>query len=154
MRPRLLPWQYSGMSPTQRTLAWFGDRGYVVAVVERWIPGARQRRDCFGCDLLAAHPDRGIVLVQVCAADVAAHVTKLKTNSNARTFVEAGGEVMCVGWRALKGTGWTPRIWRMSTGVELGLETTMEGFEWQPPLVRNPDRVPDHELRNDLEASP
>ena len=67
---RLHAWQRAGLSPMRRTLAWFRERGYAVSIVERWISGVGQRRDCFGCDLLAAHSDAGIILVQVCGADV------------------------------------------------------------------------------------
>ena len=136
MNTRLHPWQYAGMSPMQRTLSWLRDRGYVVAVVERWLPSAKVRRDCFGADVLAAHPDHGIALVQVCGADVAAHVAKLRANVEAHTFVAAGGKVQVMGWRELKGTGWTPRIWSMNTDTELALEAVMQGVEWQPALVR------------------
>lgn len=137
MNTRLHPWQYAGMSPMQRTLAWLRDRGYVVAVVERWLPGAKVRRDCFGADVLAAHPADGIVLVQVCGADVAAHVAKLKVNEEARTLVEAGGEVLVMGWRELRAAGgWTPRVWSMNTDTELALEDVLQGVVWQPALVR------------------
>ena len=45
---RLQPWQLAGLSPMRRTMAWLRARGYVVAVVERWVPGSDCRRDCFG----------------------------------------------------------------------------------------------------------
>jgi hypothetical protein len=120
----------------QRTLRWFEARAWRCAIVERYIAGAGIRRDAFGCDLLIAHGEHGIALVQVCGEDVAAHLEKLKCNRDARTFVHAGGEVLIVGWRELKAAGgWTPRIWCMSEGRELELEEVLEGLEWQPRLI-------------------
>ena len=53
------------MSPTQRTLAALRKDGWTAEVVERWIPGANIRRDLFGFgDILAMHPDHGILMVQ------------------------------------------------------------------------------------------
>ena len=135
--PKLHAWQRAGMSPIQRTLAWLHAKGYAVAVVERWIPGANRRKDCFGCDLLAASPAHGIVLVQVCGTDMAQHITKLARNMEARTFVAAGGHVECIGWRKLKAAGgWAPRIWCLNTGIELPLHQVLVGVPWQPRLIR------------------
>lgn len=153
MSARLHPYQLAGMSPMRRTMAWLRARGYVVAIVERWTPGSGYRRDCFGCDLLAAHPEHGVRLVQVCGTDLARHVTKLRANEDAHTFVQAGGEVIVIGWRQMQTTGWTPRVWSMDTDTELELDEVLEGVEWQPALVREPDRIPD-DAPNAVEVAP
>lgn len=135
MKRRLLPWQYAGMSPMQRTLAWLRWHGCSVAIVERFIAEQQIKRDAFGCDVLACHEERGIVLVQVCGADVAAHVAKLERNRDARRFVRAGGSVVIIGWRELKAAGgWTPRIWSLATRSELALDEVLKGVAWQPRL--------------------
>ena len=44
-----------------------------------------------------------------------------------------GGQITA---RQLKAAGgWTPRIWQMSTGEELGLDEVLHGVTWQPRLV-------------------
>lgn len=135
-RARMHPWQRAALSPMQRTLRWLEEHGWTVEIVERWIPGANIRRDVWSCDVLACHPDGGIALVQVgTGADFASHVSKLEGNADARTFVEAGGEVVVMGWRELRETGWTPRIWRMSTGEELERDEILAGLAWQPRLI-------------------
>src|SRR5690606_37554474 len=41
-------------SPTARTLAWLREQGWDADVVERWVPGAKVRRDFLGfADILA-----------------------------------------------------------------------------------------------------
>src|SRR5262245_36165938 len=91
-----------GVSPTARSLKYLRDLGYMVAVVERWNPGARVRQDLFKfADLLALRYD-GFLAVQVCAAgDKAKRVEKLTTEpvaENVRRWYEAGGRVEVHAW--------------------------------------------------------
>ena len=88
------------MTPTQRTLAYYRNRGVTVAVTERWNPHARLRQDLFGfCDLIAL--DAGIVAVQVTASGVASRVEKIKAEPRAAEWIEAGGRIEVHGWRKL-----------------------------------------------------
>lgn len=137
MTGRLKPWDYASLSPMERTLRWMEAHGWHAEVMERWIPGARIRKDVFCCDVLAARADAGVAIVQVCdGSSFAAHVEKVSEDEGAREFVAAGGECLIVGWRKLKAAGgWCPRIWRVSEGRELELDEVLEDVEWQPRLV-------------------
>ena len=87
------------MTPTQRSLAYLRDLGYLVEVVEKWNSFTRTRKDLWGwADLLAIR--RGEVLaVQVTSEGVANRVKKV-TNSETIGWVrEAGVRVEVHGWR-------------------------------------------------------
>ena len=73
------------MKPTERTLKYLRDDGYICDMVERWIrnpkhPAGGFRRDLFGfADILAFKPDGpDLMLVQSCGQDYAAHRRKIK----------------------------------------------------------------------------
>lgn len=55
------------MTPTQRALRDLRGQGYLAAVVERWIPGARIRRDLFGIADIVALTQQETLFVQACA---------------------------------------------------------------------------------------
>lgn len=111
------------MTPTQRTLAYLRDQGMLCAIVERFIPNPKHpgggfRSDFLGfLDIIAIGPD-GIVGVQSCGADFAAHRRKILEERRVEldAWLEAGGRVMLIGWtkrkikRGGKAMRWTPRI--------------------------------------------
>ena len=77
----------------------------LVAVVEKWIPRARIRKDLFGIiDIIALEPGRGIVGVQSTGTDFANHNTKLTVEmaENSIAWLEAGGHLELWGWRKVK----------------------------------------------------
>jgi len=87
------------MSPTQRSLKYLRDEGYLVAIVEHWQPFARIRKDLWGwADLLAIK--RGEVLaVQVTSEGVANRVAKVTNSETIGRVREAGVRVEVHGWR-------------------------------------------------------
>jgi hypothetical protein len=87
------------VSPTQRSLAWFRDRGWYCEVVERWIPGANIRRDLFGfADILAVKGSE-IVLVQTTTEGVAERVRKCLESPGFKVWTSAPGRLVVVhGW--------------------------------------------------------
>ena len=87
-------------SPTQRTLKWFRDHGWLCCVVEKWVPYAKIRVDAMGFgDLLICKAGEGIALVQATSgANLAAREAKVRANENAWKWLEAGGLIFVVGW--------------------------------------------------------
>lgn len=108
------------MTPTQRTLRELKRQGRVCAIVEKWIPHARVRKDMFGIiDVIALDPQRGVVGVQSTGQDFAGHHRKL-TEQKAQECVDwlqtPGTVLELWGWRKVKKTRggkqmiWAPRI--------------------------------------------
>lgn len=124
------------MTPTQRTLAMLRERGWQVAPVERWIPGAAIRKDAFGwIDLLALDPvARQIWGVQSTGTDFAGHRQKLLGEARAAMtlWLHCGGKALLVGWRKLKtrrGSSaftYEPRIEEFTIPLEEGNSNEME----------------------------
>jgi hypothetical protein len=107
------------MSPTQRTLAWFKERGIRAAVVERWNPHAKIRQDLFGwCDVLAV---TGCTIgVQVTsAANASARIAKLcdEKADAVRACLNAGWRVFVHGWKRyakrVNGKHWRCKVWEI-----------------------------------------
>lgn len=90
------------MSPTQRSLKLLRAEGFLVATVEKWIPGMNIRQDLFGFgDLLAVSPSkRRFLIVQVTTwPNVGARLKKAKGLAALTTWLEAGGEFEVHGWK-------------------------------------------------------
>lgn len=112
------------MTPTQRSMAYFRNLGMICGVVERWIPNPKHpgggfRADFMGfLDMLYMSKADGIVGVQSCGSDYAAHRRKIlvERREELRAWLEAGGRCVLIGWRKvkLKKGGvqmvWKPRI--------------------------------------------
>lgn len=104
-----------GQSPTQRTLATLRRLGWEAQVVEKWIAQARRRVDFAGCvDIIAWHPEWGILAVQTTSASHAAdRMAKATTEPRLHSFLLAGhGTVRFEVWSWMKSarTGkWTLR---------------------------------------------
>lgn len=113
----------AGLTPTQRTLRELRAQGRVAAVVERWMQhvgphGARQ--DLFGIiDVLALDPERGVVGIQSCGEQFAAHLRKLTVERAQETtdwLMTPGTKLELWGWRKVKlhrggrAERWQPRI--------------------------------------------
>lgn len=76
------------MTPTSRTLDALRGDGWIVEVVERWIPGANIRRDFLGVgDVLAMRAD-ALLLVQCTSdANISARISKAKIEPRLRTWL-------------------------------------------------------------------
>ena len=93
-------------SPTQRTLTYLRRAGFLVAVVESWVPHANVRRDLWSfADVLAVHPrDSLFMLVQVTTAGhVAQWLAKAKGCPELAVWLRAGGRFEVHGWRQRAG---------------------------------------------------
>jgi len=114
-----------GISPTQRTLKELRSLGRIVDVCERWIinpkhPAGGFRKDLFGfIDLISLDPERGIVAIQSCGSDFAAHLRKImdsECTENVIEWLKNGGKLEVWGWRKVKlkrggkAMRWQPRI--------------------------------------------
>lgn len=105
-------------SPTQHTLKYLRDSGWIADVTERWVsfgkpkPGAKPkagkpgmsgvRKDLFGFgDIAAYRPDvSGVLIVQATSTpNMSARIAKLLANDNARKWVSQP-------WRAIAVVGW------------------------------------------------
>lgn len=114
----------AGPSPTQRTLKYLRQKGYICAITEHWNAHAKIRQDLFGfIDLLALGIDRIVAIQCTSGANLSARVQKIRVLADAVLWYRAGGDILAVGWRTLKREGrkvWIPRVIRMSFDHEHG----------------------------------
>ena len=89
----------ASLSPTQRSLAYLREQGYLVAIVERWNPHARIRQDLWGwCDLLAIRKSE-VLAVQVTASAVSDRIKKIQESETVAWVRDAGIRIEVHGWR-------------------------------------------------------
>jgi hypothetical protein len=113
----------STISPTQRTLAYFEEQGYMCGMVERFIkipnlPGGGIRKDLFNIIDIIAIRENEIVGVQSCGSDFAGHQKKIlgENKDKLSDWLSAGGKFYLIGWRKVKKVRgqktmvWKPRI--------------------------------------------
>ncbi len=111
----------AGLSPTQRTLKKQREMGRLAAITEKYNPHVGPhgiRQDLFGfIDIIALDPLEGVIAIQSCGSDFAAHARKLMEERNQNVFdwlLHAPVELW--GWRKVKlnrggkAMRWTPRI--------------------------------------------
>lgn len=120
------------ISPTQRTLKYLRDLGWLSHVVEKWVPQAGRRIDMFGMiDLVAISPDTTLGVQATSGANVAARVSKLRDHENLAAWLACPSrDLWVIGWRKLlqtnadgrrgKRAAWEPRIVRMREVVADG----------------------------------
>lgn len=117
-----------GISPTQRTLAFLKEEGYLVSIVERWIPipsfpGGGQRKDMFGIiDIIALDLKNGRCLgIQSTGSAYSEHFKKI--TGEGKEMAIAWLSIPChdlylYGWRKIKKVRggkqmvWSPRIYK------------------------------------------
>lgn len=98
------------MSPTARTLKRLREEGWEADVCERWIPGARIRKDLFGLLDIVSIRDTEILGIQCTTlSNLNPRIQKFADSQNTSKLRRAGFRLECWGWRKLK-TGWTPKI--------------------------------------------
>lgn len=126
------------MTPTALSMRMLRRQGYCVDVVERWVPHANIRRDCFGIgDLLAVLPDEFPVLVQTTTANnLAARVKKAKASPGLAAWLRAKARFVVHGWKRVNGK-WSVAI------VELhGEDMAVEVVARPPRKKRAPRHAP------------
>lgn len=127
------------LSPTQRTIRELKNQGRSYGIVERFVQRPWQphgiRIDLFGfLDLLVLDAERGIVGVQCCGSDFAAHYRKITEDcaEMAMEWLYCGGKIELWGWRLLKqkrggkAVRWTPRIKDITLADFSESETTIK----------------------------
>lgn len=100
------------MSPTQRTLKYYRDQGFLCAITEHWNPFAHIRQDLFGfIDIVAIHAGRIIGIQTTSSAHHAERRDKINSLEASKRWLEAGGEIHICSWRkSIPRNVWTPRI--------------------------------------------
>lgn len=102
-------------SPTQRSLKYLRDQGYLVAVTERWNPFAKIRQDLFGfIDLLAIRGNETLAVQTTSGDNVSARVDKITALQSSKLWLESPNRKIVVhGWSKRGGFGerklWTCR---------------------------------------------
>ena len=87
------------MTPTQRSLVYLREQGYLCEVVEKWNSFTKTRKDLWGwCDILAIREGE-ILAVQVTAAGVSSRIKKIMESETLPIVRKAGVRIEVHGWR-------------------------------------------------------
>jgi len=103
------------VTTTELTVQLYRERGYMTAVVEKWVPHRSIRQDLFGIgDVIAVHPNRtGCTLIQCTTVD---HVNdrwqKCITSPSLSTWLAAGNAFTIIGWEQRRSEGGQRLLWR------------------------------------------
>ena len=110
-------------SPTQRTIRALKDQGRVCGIVERYnahVGPHGIRQDLFGIiDIIALDPERGVIGIQSCGSDFAAHERKIlieRAQESIDWLSTPGAKLELWGWRKVKlkrggvAMRWSPRM--------------------------------------------
>lgn len=88
------------ISPTQRSLNYLRDQGYLVAVTEHWNPFAKIRQDLYGfVDVLAVQEGKTLAIQTTSSSNFSARRKKIVEHKNLPILIAAGWEVVIHGWR-------------------------------------------------------
>ena len=103
-------------SPAQRSLKAMRDAGYIAEVVERRVPFNFITIDYLGCiDILAIHPDHGIIGVQTTTdSNTSSHIKKCVAEPRLRTWLQSGGKFIMHTW-GKHGDRGKRKVWRCRT---------------------------------------
>ena len=94
-------------SPTERTLKWLRDDGYLAEVVERWVPGANVHKDLYGfIDIIAIKGNVTVAIQATSSSNVAPRVRKVIASPHLAAVRMAGWSVWVLGW----GISYVPRL--------------------------------------------
>lgn len=89
------------------------ERGFECGIVERFNSFTKQRFDLFGIIDLIAIKEHTIVGVQSCGSAYSEHMKKMLASDKAIDWLEAGGELMLIGWRKIKKVrGGKAMVWK------------------------------------------
>src|SRR4051812_39168715 len=86
-------------SPTQLTLERLREDGYHPEVCERWIPGARIRKDLWGfTDVLAIREEQILAVQCTSLSNVASRIRKIEASPLLGLIRKAGIAIEVWGW--------------------------------------------------------
>jgi len=98
------------ISPTQLTLKWLRDEGYLAEVCERWIPGANIRKDLWGWTDIVAIKDGETVAVQCTSWDnISSRVRKIEESDTVGPVRKANWSIWVIGWKK-KDNRWVHKL--------------------------------------------
>lgn len=98
------------MTPTQRSLRYMRDQGYVAEVVEHWVPFAKVRRDLFGIlDIVCLGANETVGVQTTSASNVSARVKKITESAHLGALRRAGWKLVIHGWRKNAAGKWVLR---------------------------------------------
>ena len=109
------------LSPTQRTLKFIRDAGYMAGIVERWLPnpaypGGGKRKDYLNIIDIIALKGNITLGVQSTGQDVSGHIKKILNEHPESALEWLSGrdrQLFIVGWRkVLKKRGGKARVWK------------------------------------------
>ena len=106
------------MTPTARTKKLLEADGYVVAIVEKWIPFSKppRRLDLFGfIDLLAMRPGELIGVQVTSTSNISARIHKIEQSPYRDWWVSTGSRLEVHGW-SKKAQG-KRKIWTLTRKV-------------------------------------
>lgn len=87
------------MTPTQRSLKFLREQGYLAWVVEHWDSFSRRRKDLWGwADILAIRKNE-VLAVQVTSTGVSARIKKIQESETVGRVREAGIRIEVHGHR-------------------------------------------------------
>lgn len=129
-------------SPSERSLEWLRDRGYICQVTEQTIrypskkrPGAWEifKRDLFNiCDIIAVHPSHsGTMYLQVTGGmnNKGERQQKIETAPATLPIIRAGNLVELHVWRKVKPRGVKVGTWKVAR-FQIRAEGTVERPRW------------------------
>lgn len=87
-------------SPTERSLAYLREQGYLVTIVEHWNSHARVRQDLFGIiDLLAVKEGETLGVQCTDATNVSKRIKKIADHESTPALRAAGWAIHVHGWK-------------------------------------------------------
>ena len=98
------------ISPTQRSLNYLRDEGYMVEVVEHRHHFTRKLSDLFGfIDILALRPGETLGVQTTTGAHVSTRMKKIRASDKLPMVLEAGWKIHVHGWRQNAAGKWVLR---------------------------------------------
>ena len=98
-------------SPTKRSMDRLRAEGWLVEVVERWIPRVNIRKDLWGfIDLLAIKDGEVLAVQATSGSNVSGRVKKIAEHENIEQVRMLGWRIEVWGWRKSARNRWVLRV--------------------------------------------
>jgi hypothetical protein len=86
-------------SPTERSLKYLREQGYLAEVVERFNSFTKQRKDLWGwCDIIAIRKDEVLAVQVTSSSNVSARIHKIQDSDTVAKVREANIRIEVHGW--------------------------------------------------------